>query len=124
MKFGFSVWNFEVHIWIILKILIELTLNVETLAEQNNTYSFLSGIQHTNETFMTYIPFIQNCNYSTSPNVSPGLITTQLQTPQTLFDYYKNAETIAFWTSIQNGLDIYMVQDQLFKNYDGIIYRP
>lgn len=48
----------------------------------------------------------------------------QIMTTSNLFLYYKNTERIAFWSSIKNGLDIYMQETQLLLGYDGIIYRP
>lgn len=69
--------------------LIFALLCVMTFSQSNN-YNILTGMQQTNETFMAYIPYLQQCNY-TSPYISPGYITTLQTTPENLFTYYKNA---------------------------------
>lgn len=79
--------NFE----IIPKMLIFLILLIE-ITHQKNYYEFTTAIQQTNETYMSYMPLIQNCNYSASTsNISNWSITTEVATPQNLFDYYHNA---------------------------------
>lgn len=68
----------EFQVWI--KLLLVLMSILKT-HQSNNTYSFLTAMQQTNETFMAYLPFLENCNYATNPNISQGSILVQTSTP-------------------------------------------
>jgi hypothetical protein len=69
--------EFRIHIKntfdICLKLFIIL-LSINLSYQQSNNYDFLTAMQQTDETFMAYLPFIQNCNYTNNNNISSGSI--------------------------------------------------
>jgi len=75
--------EFEIHIKktfdIYLKLFIVL-LTINLSYQQSNNYDFLTAMQQTDETFMAYLPFIQNCNYTNNNNISPGSISFETAT--------------------------------------------